>query len=150
MKRQLRSIPVPLQHQLLAQAALSGFCIIAAVVVWVFFSVTTAIPFLCGSLLLAVSATRLFSIAAAETYLALKGTVLRVERTPFRQRARALILEVDGKALRVVLRNRHFTVQPGDLVMLYISDTTPLYEWREIHQLHSYLALAREKSAATV
>lgn len=149
MKKNLQSIPVPLQHQLLIQMSLAVLCAVLAVVVWIIFSGITAVPFFCGTLLLAISVFRLYHIASTETYLALKGTVLKVERTPFRQKARALMLEVEGKALRVMLRNRHLTIQSGDRILLYISDTAPLYEWRGVHQLHSYLTLTREKQGSS-
>ena len=70
---------------------------------------------------------------------------MKVERTSVRQQMKSLLLEVDGKALQVVLRNRHVTVQEGETVKLYISDTTPLYEWQGIHRLYAYLAIAPER-----
>lgn len=150
MKKDLQSIPVPLQHQLLIQTALAAFCIVVAVVTWIFFAITAAIPFFCGLVLLAMNVIRLYYIAVTGAYLELSSTVLKVERTPIRQRARAMLLEIDGKALRVTLRNRHISIQAGDSVVLYIRDTTPLYEWRGIHQLHSYLALTKEKQGTAV
>lgn len=90
---------------------------------------------------LAFSAFRLYNIGRRGQYLVLEGTVLKLERTPLRLRPKAMLMEVEGKALLVVLRNRHISVREGDALTLYIADTAPLYEWRGIHRLHSYLAV---------
>lgn len=58
--------------------------------------------------------------------------MLKLERTPLRLRPKAMLMEVEGKALLVVLRNRHISVREGDALTLYIADTAPLYEWRGI------------------
>ena len=93
------------------------------------------------AVLLAFSAFRLYNIGRRGQYLVLEGTVLKLERTPLRLRPKAMWMEVEGKALLVVLRNRHISVREGDALTLYIADTAPLYEWRGIHRLHSYLAV---------
>ena len=74
-------------------------------------------------------------------YLILKGVILKVERTSLRQRPKSILLETNGKALLVMLRNRHTSVREGDVVTLYIADTAPLYEWQGVHRLHAYLAM---------
>ena len=51
-------------------------------------------------------------------------------------------MEVEGIALRVVLRNRHKSVVEGSRLSFYVQDNTPIYEWGEMHLLSSYLAVA--------
>ena len=142
MKRILRMLPPALQRQLMIQAGLALLALVLAVVALFFFSLIISVPFLLGASLLAFSALRLYHIGTQGQYLILRGTVMKVERTSVRQQMKSLLLEVDGKALQVVLRNRHVTVQEGETVKLYISDTTPLYEWQGIHRLYAYLAIA--------
>ena len=129
MKQDACNIPLALQHQMLIQAALSVLTLVLAALAMLFFSITVSVPFLLCAVLLAFSAFRLYNIGRRGQYLVLEGTVLKLERTPLRLRPKAMLMEVEGKALLVVLRNRH------------ISDTAPLYEWRGIHRLHSYLAV---------
>ena len=112
MKQDACNIPLALQHQMLIQAALSVLTLVLAALAMLFFSITVSVPF-----------------------------VLKLERTPLRLRPKAMLMEVEGKALLVVLRNRHISVREGDALTLYIADTAPLYEWRGIHRLHSYLAV---------
>lgn len=144
MKQNVCTFPPALQRQLLIQAALSVLSLVLAAAAVFFFSVTISVPFLLCAGLLAFSTFRLYGIGVRGQYLALKGAVLKVERTPLRLRPKAMLLEVEGKALLVVLRNRHIPVREGDAVTIYIADSTPLYEWRGIHRLHSYLAVVPE------
>ena len=144
MRKIVPSMPLPLQRYMLIQILLLFACLAVAVVVMIYFSVTMMIPFLVGAAIFAANAVRLHYIAATGTYLALKGTVLKVDYTLLRRRAQSLIMETEGKALRVNLRNRHLAVQSGDRILIYIKDTTPLTNWRGIHQLHSYLTMVKE------
>lgn len=144
MRQNVRTIPLALQRQLLIQAALSVLSLVLAAAAVCFFSLTISAPFLLCAGVLAFSAFRLYSIGVRGQYLALRGTVLKVERTQLRLRPKAMLLEVEGKALMVILRNRHISVREGEAVTIYIADTTPLYEWRGIHRLHSYLAIVAE------
>ena len=148
MKQNLRMLPPVLQRQMLIQAGLALLALVLAVVALIFFSFTISVPFLLGAALLAFNAFRLYRIGTRGQYLILRGTVMKVERTPVRQQTKSLLLEVDGKALQVVLRNRHVAVQEGETVTLYISDTTPLYEWQGIHRLYAYLAMTPGKQSA--
>ena len=136
MKQDACNIPLALQHQMLIQAALSVLTLVLAALAMLF-----SVPFLLCAVLLAFSAFRLYNIGRRGQYLVLEGTVLKLERTPLRLRPKAMLMEVEGKALLVVLRNRHISVREGDALTLYIADTAPLYEWRGIHRLHSYLAV---------
>ena len=145
MRQNLRLLPPALQRQLLIRVGFILLSLVLAVVSLVLFSTTIALPFLLCAALLAFSAFRLYRIGARGQCLILRGTVVKVEYTPLRRQPKSVLLEADGKALQVVLRNRHVAVQEGDPVTLYISDTTPLYEWQGIHRLYAYLAMTPGK-----
>ncbi len=108
---------------------------------------TLALPFLFLTILTALGGCRLYRTAVLNRYLALTGTVLQVERTAILRRPKALLIETEGKALRVVLRGRHWAPAEGGRITLYVADTAPIYEWRGIHQLSSYLTLARSDAS---
>ena len=116
MKNKLRTLPVTLQNLLIYRVALA--------------------------ILALVSATLLYRLLMQGRYLALRGTVLHVEQTIMRRHTKVIILEAEGKALRIQLRNRHIKVVQGDTVALYLADTTKLYPWRGMYQLSGYLALS--------
>ena len=118
MKQDACNIPLALQHQMLIQAALSVLALVLAALAMLFFSITVSVPFLLCAVLLAFSAFRLYNIGRRGQYLVLEGTVLKLERTPLRLRPKAMLMEVEGKALLVVLRNRHISVREGDALFI--------------------------------
>lgn len=63
-----------------------------------------------------VSASLLYQLLIQGRYLALRGTVLNAEQTMIRKHTKVIILEAEGKALRIQLRNRHMKVAQGDIV----------------------------------
>lgn len=99
------------------------------------------VPFLLAAVLLAVPAIYTGWLAIRGHCLELKCVVLGVERSALRGRGKALLLETQGMALRLSLRGRLRPPQVGASILIYISDTAQLYEWRGMHQLDSYLAV---------
>lgn len=146
MKSDFGALPIPLQRQILVRVGLSAASVAAGAGFLVLLhSAAMAAPCLVAALLAAASAWHIYRQAESGRCLVLKGTVLKTEMSALRHRPKALLLEVDGKALRVVLRGRHKALGAGTTVEVYITDTTPLYDWRGIHQLQSYLALEIER-----
>lgn len=136
-------IPVPLQTQILIQTALAVLSLIVGIAFFLFFSGTIAIPFLFLAILAAINGWRIYRVSVQGHYLTLSGTVLSVEHTPVLRRPKALLAEIDGKALRVVLRNRHKSPAEGSRITVYVQDSTPIYEWKGIHLLGSYFAITK-------
>ena len=145
MKQDWKSLPPALQHQLIIQMGLAVYCLVLAIGALAFISFSVSVPFLLGAALLTICAARLYRTGMRGRYLILRGVILKVERTVLRQRPKSILLEANGKALLVMLRNRHAAVREGDTVTLYIADTAPLYEWQGIHRLHAYLAMVPGK-----
>jgi hypothetical protein len=135
-------IPMPLQTQILLWLALTVFSLIIAAAFMIFFSGAAALPFLLLGILTAVNGGRLYYIAAQGHYLVLTGTVLYVEYTAILHRPKAVLIEVEGIALRVLLHNRRKAPIEGGHIALYVQDSAPIYEWRGIHLLDAYLAAA--------
>lgn len=143
MKNKIRTLPVPLQNLLIYRMALAILALGASLALAVFLrDVHFALPglILCGIML--VSAVLLYRLLMQGRYLALRGTVLNVEQTMIRKHTKVIVLEAEGKALRVQLRNRHMKVAQGDTVAVYLADTTKLYPWRGMYQLSGYLTLS--------
>lgn len=139
MKR--TQIPVPMQTQILIQTALAILSLIIGITFFFCFTSTMALPFLFLTILTAANGCRIYRIAVLGHYLTLNGTVLSVERTAILRRPKALLAEIDGKALRIVLRSRHKAPTEGGRIAVYVQDSTPIYEWKGIHLLSSYLAV---------
>lgn len=147
MKSDFGALPIPLQRQILVRVGLSAASMVTGAGLLILLcSAAIAAPCLVAALLAAASAWHIYRQAKLGRCLVLKGTVLNTEMSALRSRPKALLLEVDGKALRVVLRGRHKVLGAGAAVEVYITDTTPLYDWRGLHQLQSYLALVTENA----
>ena len=141
MKDKRTSVPLALQTQILLQAALALASLVTGVILVILFSAAVSLPFFLLALLFGLGSIRIYHASMAGRYLTLLGNVLKVEQTAILRRPKAILLEIDGRALRVSLRNRHRAPEQGKIVRIYVLDTTPIYEWRGLHQLSSYLAL---------
>lgn len=146
MKATFQKFPAPIQNQIIVRGGLCALSLAAGIGLLVLLGdPTLLLPFVLAAGLMAVSAGHIYHIAAEQRYLVLVGTVLKVERTEFWHRPKALLLEVEGKALRLVLHSRHRAPAAGASVSIYAPDAATLYEWRGMRQLFSYLALVVEK-----
>ena len=148
MKNKLRLLPVPLQNLLIYRVALAILALGASLALAVFLhDVHFALPGLILCVTMLVSASLLYQLLIQGRYLALRGTVLNAEQTMIRKHTKVIIREAEGKALRIQLRNRHMKVAQGDIVALYLADTTKLYPWRGMYQLSSYLAISTHSTS---
>lgn len=142
MSNNIAMIPTALQRTILKQLAQALFVLAAGVCLFLQSGRgMVAVPFLLAALLLAVPAIYTGWLAIRGHCLELKCVVLGVERSALRGRSKALLLETQGMALRLFLRDRRRPPQVGTSILIYISDTAQLYEWRGMHQLDSYLAV---------
>lgn len=146
MKNTHDSIPTPLQTQLLIQSALAALSLIAGIALLILVGLSVALPFLFLTILTAANAARVYHASVSGQYLTITGTVLKVERTTFLRRPKAFLVEVDGKTVRVALRNRHTSLKETTSVTLYIHEKTVIHEWKGLHLLGSYLALEKNTS----
>ena len=148
MKNKLRLLPVPLQNLLIYRVALAILALGASLALAVFLhDVHFALPGLILCVTMLVSASLLYQLLIQGRDLALRGTVLNAEQTMIRKHTKVIILEAEGKALRIQLRNQHMKVAQGDIVALYLADTTKLYPWRGMYQLSSYLAISTHSTS---
>ena len=151
MKKEFSTFPEPLQVQMLVRSGLGiAAMVIGLALLFITGKPIVAVPCVLITLLLAGNVLYIRHIVGLELYIKLTGTVVEVERSFARQRPKALILEVEGKALRLSLRSRIGTVDTGATVIIYAPESAPLYEWHGMHQLYSYLALVvqQQKSVA--
>lgn len=111
MKNKLRTLPVTLQNLLIYRVALAILALGASLALAIFLhDVHFALPGLILCVTMLVSATLLYRLLMQGRYLALRGTVLHVEQTIMRRHTKVIILEAEGKALRIQLRSRHIKV----------------------------------------
>lgn len=145
MEHIIRRIPPALQHAILIRVGFALLDLLAAVCLLIYFGrMLLVTPFLLLAPMLAGHAGYICWLSLKGHCLELAGTVLSVERSFLRGRPKALLLETQGMALRIILHSRLKTPEAGERILLYIPDSAPLYEWRGMHQLDSYLAIVME------
>lgn len=145
MKTAFLSFPTPIQNQIIIRSGLGALSLVVGIVMLTLLGDPVfLLPFLLAAALMEATAVHFYRVAAEQKYLVLKGTVLKVERTELWRRPKALLLEVEGKALRLVLHNRHRAPVVGAAISIYAPDAATLYQWRGMCQLFSYLALVEE------
>ena len=144
MKR--TQIPIPLQMQVLIRLTLAVCSLVVSSLLLAFFTIPIAAPFFLLALVTAASGGHLYWVAVRGHYLVLTGTMLNVERTALLRRPKAILMEVEGSALRVMLRNRYKVPGVGSQLSFYVQDSTPIYEWRGMHLLGTYLAAVVESA----
>lgn len=148
MKNKIRVLPVPLQNLLIYRMALAILALGISLALAIFLhDVHFVLPGLILCVTMLVSAVLLYRLLIQSRYLALRGTVLHVEQTIMQKHTKIIILEAEGKALRIHLRNRHMKMAQGDMVALYLTDTTKLYPWRGMYQLSGYLAISTHSTS---
>lgn len=140
-------IPIPLQRQILLQSGLSLLSTITGCGLQAYLRDAALIaPFGLASLLLACGAIRLYYLSVNNRFIILRGTILHIEKAFWSRRPKSLLLEVDGTALRIRLRSPLSGLSAGGAVLVYVSDTAPVYPWGKLRQLSSYLALVSAAS----
>ena len=139
-------IPYPLQTKILTHIALALFSLVVGILFLIFFTCMAAFPFLLLAAIVAGNGCRLYHIAVTGHYLVLSATVLKVERTAILHHPKAIPIESEGKALRVMLHSQHKVPDEGSRIVFYIQDSTPIYEWHGIHLMDSYLVFTADNS----
>lgn len=89
------------------------------------------------------SGFRLFLRLASGDYLCLRGVCRETEKAGLGRQARHIVIDVEGKPVRLTVgkKQRHLTV--GDAVILYLLPDTPVYEQDGVSRVYSWLALER-------
>lgn len=142
MKSAVQKIPSALQRVILIRLGLALLMLILAIVlIFRLHSPAGAASFLLATPLLIGHAAYIGWLSAAGRCLKLKGTVLGVEWSFLGDKPKALLLEAQGVALRIILHGRMKAPTVGSDIVFYIPDTAMLYEWRGMHQINSYLAM---------
>ena len=143
MKNRIAAIPAALQHIIFKRMCETLLAIAAAGCLFIQSgSIFAAAPFLLVAITLAATAIYTGWLATNGHYLALDCVVLQNERTVLRGRPKALLIVTQGVVLRLSLRGNMKMLETGVSITVYVSDATPLFDWRGIHQLSSYLTVA--------
>ena len=148
MKKRFQMIPPGLQKEIIIRIAASAVSVLVLVVAAVLYrEFYICISFLLFAAVFAIAGITLFIRSCQGRYVALEGICRQIERTSMRRRPKAIYLSADPHMVKVYIRQRLKNLKEGDGVIVYVSDTMPVYQQEGCEVLNGYLAMEIRKGA---
>lgn len=146
LRETLRTFPAVLQHQLLLRFGLTLGGLVAFGLFWALSSAFWfGAPFLMLSLWMGASGIQMFLTLYHGKYTRVKATCRQVITTPILKRPKALILSTEQGDLRLRIQQRIRKPEVDELFVVYLADSTQLYQSEESYFVNGYLAILRKK-----
>lgn len=144
LREAFRTFPAVLQHQILRRF---GLTLGAAAAFGLFWAMSSAFwfgaPFLMLSLWMGTSGIQMFLTFYRGKYTRVKATCKQVITSPILKRPKALILSTEQGDLRLRIQQRIRKPEVGELFVVYLADSTQLYQSEDGYIVSSYLAITR-------
>lgn len=145
MKEKLKKLPPPLRKQPLLRLAGAGACFCLLLLVAVGYRQPMLwFPFLVMGAFSAGSGALLMWRVDQGKVLVVEGVCREVESTLFR-RPKAVVMECDGRQVKVYLHARVRNLAVGERLRFYVAESAPVYEEDDILVLSGYLAMEVDK-----
>lgn len=131
-----KKLPEPLRRVIGLRMVVGGAVLVLFIIVWASMSnFYLAIPFAAIALFLLISGT----LITHREYICITGTVKEIITTGIRKRPKYLLLETGEGIIQLPANRKYFPINSS--VMLYLANSTPVYEQDGIFKIFSYLAL---------
>ncbi len=151
MKEKFSNIPKSLQKQILVRLIAGMVFLLLLIVILVCFrDLYFALPCLLLSGFLFINGIHLFYNGSKGKYICIYGICEHIETFGIRKRIKAIGIAFDGYSLRIPVRERMKRLSIGDTVIVYLSETTPVYEQDGEYMVCSYYALEAEKGCKRI
>lgn len=145
MRKQFQKIPSVLQKQIMVRLAGSGLGIVMLILILAYQgSIQFLLPGIAITFIFLASAFLLFYRCSEGKYVVIRGTCEEIERTGLRKRLKAVYIQCDEKSVKIVgllLRLRNLRI--GDILEVYIADSTPVYEHDGVYVITNTLAVSK-------
>lgn len=144
MKEKLKNLPPPLRKQALLRFAGAGacFCLLLVVIIG-FRQMMLCLPFLIMGAFSAGSGALIVWRTNQGKILILEGVCRQVDTTLFRRRPKAVVVKCGEHSVKVYLRYRIGNLCPGDILRVYMADSSMIYEKDDMFVLSEYIALEK-------
>lgn len=138
----LKKLPEVLQRQVIFRLGGGILFLFLLVVIWISMGdLYLVLPcLLCGGYLLG-GGIWLFYHALAGNYIRLQGECCKIETTGLRRRIRYIYLALEKGIVKVTMRQRIRKLSEGEIVILYVSEQTPVYEKDGVYIINNYYAM---------
>ena len=146
MREELKKLPQALARQIGIRMGLGVAVLVATFLIGILFhSADLCLPGAILTVFLLGSGSLLLWHSIMGDYIKLTGTCTQVEHTQVRQKIWAVFLNVDGIPLKLNIHQRIQAIAEGDILTLYLSRDTPVYEDGSMCRVYSYYALEISK-----
>lgn len=143
MKEWFCKLPAALRLQILLRTGIGTVAAILFAVIWGYsHEFTFAFPCLVLALFLFVNSSRMFYNIIIGNYIRICGECRSVELVGLRKRIKSIVVDFDGKSVVLSMKHRIRKITPGEMVTLYLSDKTPVYEQDGNYCIYDYYAIA--------
>ena len=148
MREKFKSIPFPLQKQIISRfAAGLLFVFLFLIVLFCFWDVYLFLPCVFFAVFLIVNAILLFYNSHKGNFVSVEGRCEHIETTRVRKRIKSITLELVENKLKIVIRHRIKKLAVGDTVVVYLAKSTQVYDIDEGYLINNYYALDIRKEA---
>lgn len=142
MREKFKSIPFPLQKQIINRfAAGLLFVFLFLVILFCFWDVYLFLPCVFFAVFLIVNAILLFYNSYKGNYVCVEGICEHIETTGLRKRIKSITLELAENKLKIMIRHRIKRIAVGDTVVVYLAESTQVYDRDDGCLIGSYYAL---------
>ena len=144
LREAFRAFPEVLQHQILLRFSLTLGAAAAFGLFWLLSrQFWFGAPFLMLSLWMGTSGIQMFLTLYHGKYTRVKASCKQVITSPILKRPKALILSTEQGDLRLRIQQRIRKPEVGELFVVYLADSTRLYQNEDGFFASSYLAITR-------
>jgi len=142
MLKEFKVIPEPLQRKLILQVGL-GLC---GLLVFIFLLATLrnfgiALPGLALFVFFAICTFRLFVISVSKDYIVISGVCSKVNLTAIKKQTKSIILNAEGKSVKVIIKQRLKKIQPGAAIDVYVYKNAQAHQFNNEYVLPAHIAI---------
>ncbi len=149
MKEFFRSLPYAMKKHLLIRSGLGVlFLILFTIVLLVGKDFLFAVPCLGAAIFFLINVGTLLYDCLTGNVIVIQGECLEVERTRFMKRTHNVVLAVGMGTIKIPVRHQLKRVQVGDIVTVFLSSRTSVYENGNQQVICGYYAIEIEKMAS--
>ncbi len=144
MKEKLKNLPPLLRKQALLRFAGAGacFCLLMVVIIGSR-QLMLCLPFFIMGAFSAGSGALIVWRTNQGKIVILEGVCRQVDTTLFRRRPKAVVVKCGEHSVKVYLRYRIGNLCPGDILRVYMADSSMIYEKDDMFVLSEYIALEK-------
>lgn len=148
MKEKFKGLPAALQKQIILRLAACALSLLLLVVTLVVYGdLYLCLPFAVFCLFFGAFGVLLLFRAINGKFVVVEGQCSKVERTAIRKKSKIIYFVSEPHSVKLPVRHRIKNLEVGDLVLVYVSENTPVYQEEGFQVLSGYLALEIRKGS---